>query len=235
MKIGLFADAHYSSQALTCGKRRNNLSLGKLKAAYAYFAEQNCGLAISLGDLTDKNGSHALDVRHLEEISEVIACSGIETLCIMGNHDAFMFTKEEYYGILGGCAPADRTADGLRLLFADTCYFKNGKHYTPAGGDWTDCFLPEEGAFLAGLSESDMPAAVFLHHNIDPAVPEDHRLYNADALFRGIGGSNRVKAVFQGHYHPGMRSVYGDIPYVTLPAVCENENAYFVVDTRELL
>ena len=34
MKIGLFTDAHYSSQELTCGKRRNRLSLGKLREAY---------------------------------------------------------------------------------------------------------------------------------------------------------------------------------------------------------
>ena len=51
MKIGLFADAHYSSQELTCGKRRNNLSLGKLREAYAFFAEQRCGMCVSLGDL----------------------------------------------------------------------------------------------------------------------------------------------------------------------------------------
>ncbi len=232
MKIGLFADAHYSSQELTCGKRRNNLSLGKLREAYAYFAAQQCGLVISLGDLIDKNGSHALDVRHLEEVSKVIAASGIETVCIMGNHDAFTFSREEYYGILGGCKPADRTADGLRLMFPDTCYFRNGERYTPAGGDWTDCFLPTQDAFLSALSGSETPAAVFLHHNIDPAVPENHRLSNADALFSGINGSKRVKTVFQGHYHPGMRTRCGDVLYVTLPAVCENENAYFIFDTN---
>ncbi len=232
MKIGLFADAHYSSQELTCGKRRNNLSLGKLREAYAYFAAQQCGLVISLGDLIDKNGSHALDVRHLEEVSKVIAASGIDTVCIMGNHDAFTFSREEYYGILGGCKPADRTADGLRLMFPDTCYFRNGERYTPAGGDWTDCFLPTQDAFLSALSGSETPAAVFLHHNIDPAVPENHRLSNADALFSGINGSKRVKTVFQGHYHPGMRTRCGDVLYVTLPAVCENENAYFIFDTN---
>lgn len=232
MKIGLFADAHYSSQALTCGKRYNSLSLGKLREGYAFFAAQGCGLCISLGDLIDKNDSHAADVRHLEAVRDVIAASGVETVCVMGNHDAFTFTKEEYYGILGGCVPADRTADGLRLLFPDSCYFRSGERYTPAGGDWTDCFLPGAVAFLSALSESETPAAVFLHHGIDPAVPADHRLYNAGALFAGIRDSKKVKAVFQGHYHPGMRSRYGDVCYLTLPAVCEQENAFFVFDTR---
>lgn len=233
MKIGLFADAHYSSQELTCGKRRNRRSLGKLREAYSYFARQQCGLAISLGDLIDKNGSHALDVRCLEEVSEVIAASGIETVCSMGNHDAFTFNREAYYGILGGCEPADRTVDGLRLMFPDTCFFRSGERYTPAGGDWTDCFLPAQDAFLSALSGSETPAAVFLHHNIDPSVPENHRLYNADALFRGIDCSKKVKTVFQGHYHPGRRIRHGDVLYVTLPAMCENENAYFVFDTLD--
>ena len=113
----------------------------------------------------------------------------------------------------------------------DSCYFCTGERYTPAGGDWTDCFLPGEAAFLTALSESETPAAVFLHHNIDPAVPADHRLSNAETLFAGIRDSKKVKTVFQGHYHPGLRSRCGDIRYVTLPAVCEGENAFFVFDT----
>ena len=155
MKIGLFTDAHYSYQELTCGKRRNRLSLGKLREGYAFFAEQNCGLCISLGDLIDKNDSHEDDIRHLKEIREVIASSGIETVCLMGNHDAFTFEKEDYYRILGGCEPTDRLLDGKRLLFPDSCYFQTGERYTPAGGDWTDCFLPGENAFLARLSENE--------------------------------------------------------------------------------
>lgn len=233
MKIGLFADAHYSSQELTCGVRRNSLSLGKLREAYAYFARRNCGLCISLGDLIDKNDCRGEDVRRLEEVRDVIAASGIETLCVMGNHDAFTFRRDEYYRILGGCEPADRTVDGVRLVFADTCFFRSGERYTPAGGDWKDCYLPEETAFLSAISDSEMPALVFLHHNIDPAVPESHRLADADALFGGISACKNVKAVYQGHYHPGINSRYGDVRYVTLPAVCENENAYFVIDTRE--
>lgn len=234
MKIGLFADAHYSSQELTCGKRRNNLSLGRLREAYAFFAGQNCGLCVSLGDLIDKNDFHEDDVRHLKEVREVIASSGIETVCLIGNHDAFTFEKEEYYRILGGCEPADRTVDGKRLLFLDCCYFRNGKRYTSAGGDWTDCFLPEQDAFFARLSAVEKEAVVFLHHNIDPGVPYDHRPANADALFAGIRDSRKVTTVFQGHYHPGLRSRYGNVQYVTLPAVCENDHAYFVYDMRDL-
>lgn len=232
MKIGVFADAHYSSQERTCGKRRNRLSLGKLRDGYAFFAEQGCELCVSLGDLIDKNDSHEEDLLRLEEVREVIAASGIETLCVMGNHDAFTFRKEEYYRILGGCEPTARTVDGIRLIFADTCRFKNGERYTPAGGDWTDCFLSDETGFFSALAEIETGGVVFLHHNIDPAVPENHRLYNAGTLFNGIRDCGKVRTVFQGHYHPGMRSEYGAVRYITLPAVCENENAFYIFDTR---
>lgn len=234
MKIGLFADAHYSSRELTCGKRFNSRSLRKLREAFTYFAGQSCGLCVSLGDLIDKNDSHEEDLRRLEEARDVIAASGIETLCVMGNHDAFTFGRDEYYDILSGCEPADRVVDGVLLVFSDTCFFKNGERYSPAGGDWKDCFMPEETDFLSRLSRGDTPAVVFLHHNVDPAVPESHRLSNADALFSGIRDSQNTKIVFQGHYHPGLRSRHGDVLYLTLPAVCENENAFFVFDTRDL-
>ena len=233
MKIGIFADAHSSGQEVTCGKRYNSLSLGKLRDGFAFFAKNGCELCVSLGDLIDKNDSHAEDVRCLEEVRDVIASSGIETLCVMGNHDAFTFQKAEYYGILGGCEPSDRTVDGVRLLFPDTCFFRSGAPYTPAGGDWKDCFLPEAEAFLASLTESDAPAVVFMHHNLDPAVRADHRPANADAMFEGICACKQVKAVYQGHYHPGMRSRYGDVRFFTLPAVCENDNAFFIIDTND--
>ena len=54
MKIGLFADAHYSSQEITCGKRYNSLSLEKIRQAYRFFAEKDCDLIVCLGDLIDR-------------------------------------------------------------------------------------------------------------------------------------------------------------------------------------
>ena len=229
MRIGIFSDAHYSSKKLTCDKRFCSLSLGKIKKGYSFFSEQKCKIVISLGDLIDKDVSKELDIKHLSEISKVIKESGIETVCLMGNHDAFTFTNDEYYGVLGGCEPTDRDVGGKRLIFCDSCYFGNGERYAPDGGDWTDCFFPFEKEFFAKL-EGPGEKLVFIHHNIDPAIPNDHRLFNADALFEGIRKSNGVKTVFQGHYHPGKESVYGETVYKTLPAVCENENAFFVFE-----
>ena len=63
-------------------------------------------------------------------------------------------------------------------------------------------------------------------------MPNDHRLANADLLFEGIRDSQKVDMVLQGHYHRGMISRYDGTDYLTLPAVCENERAFFVFDTE---
>ena len=59
MKIGLFSDPHYSSQELTGGNRRNNLSLGKMRRALEHFAAAGCDRVICLGDLTDTEDTKA--------------------------------------------------------------------------------------------------------------------------------------------------------------------------------
>ena len=112
MKIGLFTDSHYSSQEVTCGCRYNNQSLRKIREAYTAFEAADCDLVICLGDLTDKEDTHQKEAENLREIAELIAASPIPTVCVMGNHDAFTMSAEEFYGILGGCVPENRELDG---------------------------------------------------------------------------------------------------------------------------
>ena len=69
-----------------------------------------------------------------------------------------------------------------------------------------------------------------MHQNIDPQVPEVLRLFN-DAEVRDIlEKSGKVKAVYQGHHHPGHRTVWNGIEYISLPAMCEYENASEIID-----
>ena len=71
---------------------------------------------------------------------------------------------------------------------------------------------------------------VFLHQNIDPNIREDHRLYNSVEINDLLHESGKVKAVYQGHYHPGAESKHGDIEYFSFPAMCENENAHYILN-----
>jgi len=230
MKLGIFTDSHYSSQEITCGRRYNSRSLQKIRQAYAFFERENCDLIVSLGDLIDKEDSHAEEIRHLKEIAAVITAAHIPTVCLMGNHDAFAFDVEEFYEILDGCYPKNLRVGNMNLIFLDACHFRNGRHYAPGDSDWTDTYLPHLSELEALLSDTKGQTYLFLHQNVDPAISEDHRIANADALIAGIEKSGTVRAVFQGHYHPGKISRYGDVDYITLPAMCENEGAFRVFE-----
>lgn len=231
MKIGLFADSHYSSAALTCGCRYNRKSLQKIKSAFEAFAKEKCDLVICLGDLIDHEKKHSDEILHLQEIADIIKRYAIKTVVIMGNHDAFSFTEEEFYIILGeDCKPKTLSVAGKTLLFADACYYKNGDHYRVGDDDWTNTYVPDLKSLEEKLSSSVGDCYVFMHQNVDAAIREDHRIFN-DVEFREvIEKSGKVKGVYQGHYHAGNYSKLNGIKYITLPAMCERKNAYFVVE-----
>lgn len=236
MKIGLFTDSHYSSAELTCGVRRNNQSLRKIKEAMRFFLDEKCDLVIILGDVTDTEPSREMEEANLREIANVLDASGMNIICMMGNHDAFVLTPDDFYGILGEkYRPESISREGVNLLFLDACYFKTGVHYMPGDQDWTDTYYPHVDALRDELARCKGPVYVFMHQNIDPQISEDHCLYNAAQLRDTLEQSGKVKAVYQGHYHWGHHLVHNGIEYVTLAAMCQNENAWRVLDTTEVI
>ena len=230
MKLGLFTDPHYSSQDVTCGNRFNNQSLRKIIEAYDCFTKENCDLVVCLGDLTDTEDTHEKELENLRQIAEVVRRAPMDTVCVMGNHDAFAFTPDEFYSVLDGCRPENRFTNDINLLFLDTCYYKNGIRYAPGGGDWTDTFLPDPNALKKLLCETDAKTYIFLHQNTDLTVRADHRLYNAEEVSDIIESSGKVRTVFQGHYHLGQTSLHNGVQYITLPAMCEAENRYYIYE-----
>ena len=231
MKIGIFTDSHYSSQEITCGKRYNSKSLEKIRDAYVYFENSGCDLVICLGDLIDKENNHEKEIENLRRVAQLINKSSVPTVCLMGNHDAFAFEQDEFYEILGKkCQPRTLRIKNKNLLFIDACYFKNGKHYQPGDSDWTDSFYPKAEEFVQSLAGLSGDSYVFIHQNIDCTISQDHRLFNADKICRLIEDSGVVKAVYQGHYHPGKCSKAGNVRYVTFPAMCEGDGRWYVIE-----
>lgn len=212
MRIGLLSDLHYSSALLTCGKRHNSEALERLKNAFSYFKENHCDLAIVLGDLTDREQDHSGEIGNLVQIRQVLDDAPFETVCLMGNHDAFLFSQQEFYDILGQRhAPHAVFREGAHLLFLDTCY-------------------PHAASLRKMLQGFSGEAYLFMHQNIDPHIRADHCLCNAEEIRAILEESGVVEAVYQGHYHPGHEEICNQIRYVTLPALCEQENAYWILD-----
>lgn len=227
MNIGIFTDSHYSSAEITCGCRYNSRSLDKIREAYRIFAEAGCEMVLCLGDLTDTEKTYEAECENLRACAAVIDASGIPTLCVMGNHDAFVFTEEAFYALIGEPhRPHTVTLGAVTLLFLDACHASDGRHYQP-GGDfhWTDTCYPHTDALREQLQACTGEVWVCMHQNIDPAIREDHRLSNAAQIRDILSEFPSVTHVLQGHYHAGNDNTDGGIRYLTLPALCERDTA----------
>jgi len=231
MKLGIFTDSHYSSQEITCGNRYNSKSLTKIREAVSFFEAEGCQLVVCLGDLIDRESHHEREQENLRAVAEVFAASPLQVICVMGNHDGFAFTPEEFYAILGERSlPKTQTFGGKTLLFLDACYFTCGRHYAPGDHDWEDTFLPDTEGLKTALSAAKGDVYVFLHQNLDPNIPENHAVKNRADVLQILRENSRVKAVFQGHYHPGTECIWTGIRFCTFPAMCERDGARFVLE-----
>ena len=233
MRLGIFTDPHYSSAQVTCGKRYNSRSLEKIREAMSFFEKENCYLAICLGDLIDQEKDRALIFENLKRVANVFRQSRLRVICLMGNHDAVSLSRDEFYAVLGEeCRPEMMSFNQKTLLFADACYTSDGHPYSPFDGqyDWRDTFLPRVEELKRQIHEAQGDVYLFIHQNIDPEVREDHRISNDRQVRNILEASGKVKAVYQGHFHPGHAARSGGIEYVTFPAMCEQENARFVLE-----
>lgn len=229
MKLGLYTDPHYSSQEITGGNRYNRRSLEKMRAAYQAFQKAGCDLILCLGDLTDTEDTKEQEMANMREVAALFAASPIPTVVVMGNHDAYVFQPDEFYALLGGCEPQDLTTEGKTLLFLNANHNPDGSAYHPHAFQWDECYIPTEG-LAERLDAADGEVTVFLHQNLDPACPADHRPVNADQVHRILANSGKVKAVYQGHFHWGQDTVTDGIHYVTLPAMCCYDNTYKIIE-----
>ena len=231
MKIGLFSDPHYSSQELTCGNRRNNLSLSKMRAALAHFEAEGCDRVICLGDLTDAEDTKEKEIANMREIATLFASYPMPIQVVMGNHDAYVFEAAEFYALLGGCEPIAIHENGVHLVFIDANHTAQGVKYTPHGFAWDDVGLPNPDGLRKKLATLDGDVYVFMHQNIDPAIPaQDHRLANADAVCDILEQSGKVRAVYQGHFHWGNRSARNGVEYITLPAMAVYDDTEIIIE-----
>lgn len=234
MKLGLFTDPHTCTKDVTCGTRRPSLSYGKIKEAMEAFRDADVDYVICLGDLVDECETMEENIAAITELSAMIRSFGIPFECVMGNHDYQNFTQKEFRKY-SGLGSAGMIRCGTKTLcFLDANYADNGKIYKRNEIDWTNAYVPADQ--VRGLREvlaqpETEEAYIFLHQNLDPDVERHHIVRNAEEVRAVIRESGKVKAVFQGHYHPGHEAVIDGIPYHTLPAMCEGvENRFMIAE-----
>ena len=220
MKIGIFTDARYATKGAV-GNRIYDQSKRKIKEAYEFFEDEKCQLVISLGNLIEPEDDHALEVSNLKAIAEILSASPIPTVCLMGERDKAAFTKREFYSTLGISEARDFNIGGRSFVILDTCL---------ASDDSDSYVIPDTEELSEVLDSLDGDSFVLIHHGIDPELPEEYRILNADEIFSMISSTAAVKAVFQGNLPTGKISEYDGVRYYAPPAMCEGEDRSFVFE-----
>ncbi len=234
MKIGVFADSHYCTKDELCGTRRPALSLSKLKNALWEFKKQGVERILCLGDLVDTDDTAEQNAENLRRAASLLAETGLPCCCCMGNHDAALFSKNEFANLTGfTLAPAVIKAENAALILLDANFNLDGSPYEPGKVNWTETVISQAQILWLKQTLADcrgLDVYVFIHQNLDPAVDTSHVVQNAAEVNRILADGGNVRAVYQGHYHPGAVNVHNGIPYITLQAMCEGtENSFRVI------
>ena len=236
MKLGLFSDPHYCDKEIP-SPRRFTLSYKKITEAMEYFKAEDVDTVICLGDLVDDCQNYEDNVRSIEKIVALIRSFGIPFYCLMGNHDYQNFTREEFSRRTDGAYPPARLDVGnSTLLFLDCNYGDDGRVYEVGKVDWTDTRLPKDqmDALKNALADPSVKNAyVFSHQSIENEVEEHHVVHNASEIRAVLSASGKVRAMIQGHYHPGHDTVIDGVHYHTIPAMCEGEKNYYEITIVE--
>lgn len=236
MKIGLFTDCHYCHAEYIGETRRPILSLNKIRDAMEVFASNNVDMVFCLGDITDHNEGSTKE--------EIISCfkEAIWTMdfykipfyLIPGNHDYLVMTAEDIERETGlKIPPYTVETQTYNFIALDANYRSNMARFDKAGVEWTDSNLPPHQVeyLKSELEKSTKPCIILVHENLDPSVDKMHIIKNADQIREIIKSSGKVSLVIQGHYHKGNENVVDNIPYITIPAMCEGEkNSFRIIE-----
>lgn len=231
MKIGIFTDCHYCYADRLGPFRRPRLSIGKIKKAMESFKKQNVDMVFCLGDMTDHDEGSTKEqiIACFKEAMSLISSYSIPFYLIPGNHDYLVMSAGDMEREAGFKIPPYVINTSTHNFIAlDANYRSQMERFDTAGVEWTDSNLPpKQMEFLKNeLTKSTKPCIVLVHENLDPSVDKMHIIKNADQIRQIIRESKKVQMVLQGHYHLGKESIVDNIPYITLPAMCEKEDNY---------
>jgi hypothetical protein len=262
--FGVIADCQYADRddatAISSDRRhthdnRYRLSPDKLKEAIEFFNQQQLEFVVHLGDFVDNNikeyapplldivsgsrapfwhvlGNHEYHKANCDE-AEILATYGLEKSYYaksVKSHKFIVLDTNE----LGVIKHPDKNTlewqEGNRYL--QTFVGKGALNAYP----WNGGLDTEQMRWLKKEIETAYQAGerviVFAHH---PIYPHDGaNALNDDEILGAIDESSGIIAYINGHNHFGAVGVRGGVPYVTIPAMLEDQkNAYAICNVYD--
>lgn len=245
VRIGLFTDSHYAR--LIYGERHCVDSLKKLRACVGTFNARDIPVTLNMGDLIDKAQDKETELGYLAAIREVYdPCSG-KRHYVIGNHDVATLTKAEFLKNSGVDRPESFYSfdhQGVHCIILDSNFHADGSDFSAGNFEWDNAWLSDAQLswLIADLAAAhDRRALIFCHGNLDDrrwqGSLDPHIVRNAEKVRTILEQAGTVRGVIQGHYHPGFKTVIGNIPYISLRAMVVgaglSQNAFAILSLNE--
>ncbi len=223
MKFLVVTDLHYSDKPVGSNNRYHAMSLDKVKTAIERYSD-GCDFVVCLGDVVDSFDGFKSQTQGLCEMRKMLDGFDIPFYTTFGNHDTAL-DKNEFIRLIG--MPGryySFKSSGYLFLMLDSCMNSKSEPYPKKEIIWTDCYVDDEQLvwMKEKIAESELPVVVMTHALL--SGDEDHTINNADEITDILSEyEDKIAAVFCGHYHDGLHSKIGSIPYVVFKALCMGE------------
>lgn len=234
LRLGLISDIHYADLN-TAGSRHYRDSIIKVKEAIEKFNASDLDMVVCLGDLIDAGKNVEEEYAHLKTVHKEFARLNVPSHFVLGNHCIYTLTKQEFLkGVNQNSSYSSSTLKGVRLVFLDACYRKDGVSYGRKNYEWTDTEIPDNQRnwLQETLDKETLPTLVFVHQRLD--VGGNYGIHSAASVRKIFEKSKQVAAVFQGHNHVNEHKIINNIHYLTINAVIEGpapeNNAFSILD-----
>ena len=229
MKFLVVTDLHYADKSAGSNNRHHSLSLDKFRTAVENHYD-GCEFAVCLGDIADSIEGCKPQTQLLAEVREMVDESGVTFYPTFGNHDTAL-DKNEFMRIIG--MPGRYYSfenSGYLFLVLDSCMNSKDIPYPEKEIKWAECYVDDEQLdwMKDKIAKSDLPVVVMTHALFEG--DEDHTIKNADEITDILlEYEDKVAALFCGHYHAGLSSKIGSIPYIVFKALCMGTAVTFAV------
>lgn len=241
LSFGMVTDSHYADINVS-GNRYYRDSIDKMAEAIALFNSQQLDFLMETGDYKDKGADAAQTISFLQAIETAFQQFNGPTYHVLGNHDTDNISKTQFLAniVNTNIDPAGKyysfDFNSVHCVVLDANYRSDGVDYDSGNFDWTDANIPpaELTWLQQDLAATSFPTLVFIHQLLDGVGTV--YVKNAPAVRTVLENSNKVMAVFQGHYHEGRISQINGIHYYTLIAMVVGSyppsNSYATVEVQ---
>ena len=233
LRFGVVTDTHYADRERK-GTRYYRDSMEKLREAIAEFNRTEVDFIIELGDMKDTTVDSAAEptIGFLEDIEREYQSFKGPAYHVLGNHDMDCLSKEEFLahtfnaGRAKGRTFYSFVVKRTRCIVLDANFNPDSTPYCRGNFDWKQALIPAQQ--LQWLDEElrahpNQPTLIFVHQMLDSYSDISGNLCvnNADEVRAILEHHPQVRAVFQGHHHPGHYSHRAGIHYLTLGGMIE--------------